>query len=881
MTDVSKRLEKASRYLQKGGVAAALDEYLRVLEEEPQHEAASLAAAELQIQLGRRSEALAVLTRLLEAQLAHGNPGASHTWKKLSRLARPAPELSLRLAQQVQKDDPKLALESGAMAAPALLQAGRKPEALAAYQLLAALEPNREHVRRLAEITAELGDRREAASRYLQLAALDPAPNHTLECFRHAHRLDPASSEAAIGYARAAFAAGDLSSVIEALESVIEREPCPEDVRLMFGEALLARGQAAKAAPFLMEAVERNPRRTDALAAALRAMLSAGQDVAAIEIAKRFESALFHADQRRECMQVLRQMVEIRPPRLAFLEHLAVVFNTSSYEQDYSATLLQLFELHFAAGDFLKAADCLERAVEVDSYEPGHNHRLEMLRGKIPARIFNGIGQRFGLVQAGEEPVTAAMPEEATVLEDLVLQAEFFLRYKLPTRALERLDRVRKLFPGEEANNPRLRELYLQMGITPMMPPAPSSSTTGEMAPQRMGFAPPVRPPASVPAPMMSAQTVPAPIPAAVPVISKSWSEAPSPVAPSPELHHLTRVNEIARNLQRQGTVKAVLFTAVNDIGRHWRTGRCIALMATPGKPPSIALEYCSPGRKQSDIKDIIKLLGMLQPLVIAHGPLAIPDPGAARAHGPLRKFAADIGVKSLLTIPLLEGDQHAGLLILADCDHGREWSPADTTLLKTLCDQMSLSVSNARLRGQVRDLSFTEEKSGLLKRSAYLDVLLAEVRRSQAQRSPCCVLMLDLTNDYEVARAAGESKGEALMQHIGQIVSSHIRRNDLALRYDTATIALILTDTTEQSGVSAGEELRRVLASVPLPGSNTAPRATTAVAEPVIEPGYDPVDVVTELINRAEEALAVARATGPTTYALPSPWKSTPPPIR
>ena len=478
MTDVSKRLEKASRYLQKGSVAAALDEYLRVLEDEPQHEAAALAAAELQIQLGRRSEALAVLTRLLEGQLAQGNPAAAHSWKKVSRLARPAPELSLRLAQQVHKNDPKLALEAAEIAAPALLHAGRKPEALAAYQLLATLEPNREHVRRLAEITAELGDRGGAASRYLQLAALDPTPNHALECFRHAHRLDPASSEAAIGYARTAFATGDPATVVEVLEPVIEREPCTEEVRLMFGEALLARGQVAKATPFLLEAVEHNPQRTESIAAALRAMLSDGQDTAAIEIAKRFESALFHAGYRRECIQVLRQAAEIRPPRLAFLEHLAEVFNTSSYEQDYSATLLQLFELHFAAGNFLKAADCLERAAEVDAYEPGHNQRLEMLRGKVPARTFNSIGHRFGLVQSVEDPLIAAAPAEATVLEDLVLQAEFFLRYKLPSRAIERLDRVRKLFPGEEANNPRLRELYLQTGMIAIMPPVPSSSTT-------------------------------------------------------------------------------------------------------------------------------------------------------------------------------------------------------------------------------------------------------------------------------------------------------------------------------------------------------------------------------------------------------------------
>ena len=42
-----------------------------------------------------------------------------------------------------------------------------------------------------------------------------------------------------------------------------------------------------------------------------------------------------------------------------------------------------------------KAAESLDRAAEVDAYEPGHQKRLEMLRGKIDDNRFKVIASRF------------------------------------------------------------------------------------------------------------------------------------------------------------------------------------------------------------------------------------------------------------------------------------------------------------------------------------------------------------------------------------------------------------------------------------------------------------------------------------------------------
>ena len=54
------------------------------------------------------------------------------------------------------------------------------------------------------------------------------------------------------------------------------------------------------------------------------------------------------------------------------------------------------------------------------------------------------------------------------MLEDFILQAEIYLQYGMRSKALERLERVSKLFPREEQKNEKLRHLYISAGFTPV-----------------------------------------------------------------------------------------------------------------------------------------------------------------------------------------------------------------------------------------------------------------------------------------------------------------------------------------------------------------------------------------------------------------------------
>jgi diguanylate cyclase (GGDEF)-like protein len=202
------------------------------------------------------------------------------------------------------------------------------------------------------------------------------------------------------------------------------------------------------------------------------------------------------------------------------------------------------------------------------------------------------------------------------------------------------------------------------------------------------------------------------------------------------------------------------------------------------------------------------------------------------------------------------------GLLLLAQTT-ARVWQANDVLVLKTIGEQIVIALNNAGLRRLVKNLSVTDEQSGLLKRASYLDLLLSETRRAQQQGTPLTVLLMQLGKGSTMVKEYGETAVEAAMQQTGQLFSANIRQNDLAFRYEMTTVALVLGETGQKEAKAAVDKLRKLLAEVRLPGRDEPLPFNVGLAEAVVRQDFDAVDIVTEVINRAEQALDTALAQG------------------
>jgi GGDEF domain-containing protein len=267
---------------------------------------------------------------------------------------------------------------------------------------------------------------------------------------------------------------------------------------------------------------------------------------------------------------------------------------------------------------------------------------------------------------------------------------------------------------------------------------------------------------------------------------------------------------------------------------------------------------------KQSDVMAIVRLIGALQSLAMQRGSVVIEKARNSTELASIQQHVNSLELQSVMAVPLVDGDEHVGILILEQCDRPRKWGPKDVVVSKTIADQMVLAVHNTKLRNLMKTLAVTDEKSGLLKRASYIDVMLSEVKRATQQKSPSTLMLLNFGRAGALTREVGEAGVEGLMQSIGQTICSHIRQTDTAIRYDKTTIALVLGDTNDKNAFFVVEKFRKALATTHVPGTERPIHMAAGIAGIVMNERYDPVDIVTEAINRGEHALEMALTQGP-----------------
>ncbi len=832
--EIAKRVAQAEKLLQRGKTGDALDEYLQVLQEDPENDNVRSMAADLCLSLSRTAEAVSLLGDLFERQVSLGDATkASLTYKKLARHGSPTWSQKFRFGQLLENSNKKLAVGTYENALDDLAKQRKKAESLPILSRIVSLEPTQGNFLRLGELCAQVGDSKQAAASFLQAAGLAQAAGaDASQYFERAYSEDPSDPNIALAYGKSLLTQGQIGAAIFIFEPhVIGGNPSME-MRDCYSQALLAANRLTEAEPLGWQLFEQNPGRMQQVVTLIGQMVDWQQDAEAVALARKMELFQRRRGERRAFVATMQDLIAGHRSSPEMLEFLSELFNSSNRESDYCQTLLKLFDLYINTGNFQKAGECLDRAADVDPYERGHQRRLESLHGKIPDDRFKVIASR--LSQMNKSVPEPMRPEEPTLgaaaLQDLMLQAEILVQYGMRTKAVERLQRIQELFPREEERNEDLQRLYLAAGITP----------------RYAGSAP------APPAPAAASGAAPAQPLAVPPAVSGEQADVSS----------FTRVAEITRKLYHQNNANAVLSTAANEMGGQWKVTRCVAAMRRSGMPPTALQEFHADGTPGGDSAALATVVTACQDLAVSRGTVMITDTLTAPEVQPIRRALAELAVTSLLALPLVDGDDHIGVLIFMQGAE-RNWHPSEIVVLKTLAEQVVIALNNAGLRRLVRNLSVTDEKSGLLKRASYLDLTLAEAHRASQQATPFTILLMHFGRSAAMIKEFGESVIEATMEQVGQLFTANIRSNDLAFRYDTTTVAIILGDTAQKEALMAVEKLRKLLAYVRLPGKDHAIAFSAGLAEAVMRSGFDPVDIVTEVINRAEQALHDALTQG------------------
>ena len=844
MSGVNKHIEKAEKLLTKGKLDAALQEYLQAWKEEPSNDALVQTVADLYLRLNRVEEARKCYAYLFDKFAENGDlRGATDFFRRVQRFGPVEPVRMIRLAQLLEKSNPKEAVQQYRLALDAVV--GEDPNmALQCLTGLANLEPSSVEIQaRMAATALKLGKKDLAATAYHRVGLLrmdEGRYAEAVEALEEAYRLPGGGGEVVgMDLARACSKAGRSARVISVLADGAKPAGDPEVLQLL-GDAYLAEQQLEKAESSFQRLLENSLAAMEPLITIGIEYINRGSLPQGMRTLKGIEQQLTISRKQDALSQFAEHLSKFDHGHVQVLEYVAHLLDRLHQDTALTRTLNKLYDIHMIAEAYAKAGAVLEQLIAINIYAPECSAKLDELKGKLDAAQWRDLAARMGLAPAPGEQVsaapqeessgeaggqTAAKPEEGgSGLRDLILQAEIFLQYNLADKARERLERIAKLYPHEDERNEDVRLLFERANYKPPYEPSPVEPVTAVLS------------------------------------------------APEPQdmRSYVSRVTEVSRNLARQGTVKGVLSAAVNDIGKHWGVSRCMMGLLAPSRPPSMALEYISPGVPPSDPILIGKLLMGLQQIVIQQGSSLIAESVAAMGSlSGLQGYLKTLQVQSLAAILLREEGQPMGLLVLEQCDEPRAWKINEMAGLEALAEQVVLSVTNVRLRNLMRTLSVTDEISGLLHRDSYIPCMLSEAERMQTQQKPLTGVLVQFSRTDQAASAKGL---EEFVQSSSSTFVSHLRANDMAIRYGPRSLALILPGTSGKEAVTVVEKLRKLVTIPGVGGLPVPPRMTGLVGEAIQAKGMENADVVTELINRLDIAAEDALESGDNSTRLLGP---------
>src|SRR5216683_1793802 len=481
--DVSKHLERAKRFLEKNRVEDAIEAYLAVLDEAPQHQEATQALGDLYARMDQPERAAVyygMLFDLLVDPKDETKALAIYNRFLRSNSGVLLPERIARYAFLQQKQNhPDEAIEQYTKAAELFAAANREEDALFCWERIAQLDPeNLSRQLRLAEAAERFGKNALAARAFLragQLASAGGASADALHLLGRAYKLAPQERSVGLLYAQANLQAGNAVRAAALLEPFARSENDPAFLAT-YSDALMRSGSLERARNLLERLLREKNEGTTQLFELADRYVAASQDQKATEILVILKRRMF-ADKRQNDFVALMDGVGAKHPHSqVILEFWASIHNELNRESQYFEVLIKLFDVYLMSGNVKRAAESLERLVDIDAYDYRNQERLELLRGKVDEAQVKRIAGRLlksstptpghaSHTHHAQAPAAAALPgseegRQLQALEDLIVQTEIFLQYSLQNKALERLQKIAAMYPGEEERNARLSNLY-------------------------------------------------------------------------------------------------------------------------------------------------------------------------------------------------------------------------------------------------------------------------------------------------------------------------------------------------------------------------------------------------------------------------------------
>jgi pilus assembly protein FimV len=468
-----KVLSAAEKFVQQGKLQNAIAEYEKILKADPKDLTVSNTVGDLHARIGENDKAIECFKSVGDAYATQGfTVKAIAMYKKLTKI-KPTLESVLRLAElYTQQGLFNDARAQYLQVAEEFLRAGELEQAVRIFQKTLEMDPENVNMRmRLAEVYIRLGKKTEAwqifASAAESLRARGALPQAE-EILQKMLTMDPGNSYALLLRGRNAFDTGDMPGAIQQLEKVADLDSHADGLRLLL-QCYLQTGRLPDAGNIAgkLFTVHND---SAAITSYTDALIASGLFKETLQVYEQYAERLLATDADK-LLETLHAMIgHVRDNTDALVTVLDLLTKAGD-----TTHLTEVYELlahnYVQSGELDKARDYYLKLTQLEPQNQLHAKNYQQVIARLGgAPATRHITAEEGAVMIDELEATAPFIDQryadeiALAVRAALTDAELFVSYNMPAKALGPLYSALPKAPQDLRLNQRLAALHTRAG---------------------------------------------------------------------------------------------------------------------------------------------------------------------------------------------------------------------------------------------------------------------------------------------------------------------------------------------------------------------------------------------------------------------------------
>ncbi len=468
-----KVLANAEKYVQQGKLQNAISEYEKILKNDAKDLTVTNTVGDLYSRLGEASKATDFFKTVGDAYASQGfTVKAIAMYKKICKLA-PSLESYLKLAElYTQQGLFNDARAQYLQVAEEFLKAGELENAVRIFQKILEMDPENSSMRvRLAEVYIRLGKKNEAWQIFSAAAESLRAKGSLSaaeEVLQRMLTLDPGNTYALLMQGKNMIESGDAAGAVATLQKVADIDSKPDGLRDLL-KAYLVTGQLSDAGTIANKLLTVH-NDLPAIATFADALMQAGQYENALQVYDQHAERLL-AENSSKVLDSLHTIIGHVRDNPDSLQKLLDLFHKAGETTHVSEVMELLAHASVQSGDLSRSRDLYQKLAQLEPQNALHMQNYQQVVSQLGGTSGSKlITPEEAVVLLDDLEATAPSihqhysDEVALSIRSALTDAELFISYNMPAKALGPLVGALPLAPNDLRMNQRLAALHTRAG---------------------------------------------------------------------------------------------------------------------------------------------------------------------------------------------------------------------------------------------------------------------------------------------------------------------------------------------------------------------------------------------------------------------------------